>query len=137
MAWNRRKKVRFYKGLWVGRLLGVSVLVVCAALWYVWLRVQMVNVGYQIRDAEKRLVVLKKENQISRMKIAQMKSPKHIEAMIRTKAMDLTATKHWQVVVLPKEPLVRPIRSISVQPQEPSLLAAIHQTEASGRLPIH
>ena len=101
MAWNRKKRVRVARGVWVGRLVAVSIVVASLSLWYVWLKVRMVDMGYQIRDHERRLSTVKKENQVLRMKISQMKSPKNIESIIRTKEMNLTATKTAQVVVLP------------------------------------
>lgn len=138
MAWNHRnKKVRFARGMWMGRLMMVSVVMVGFALWYVWLRVQMVNVGYQMRDREKHLLEAKKENQVLRMKIATMKSPKNIEAMIRSKDLDLVTTKNWQLIVLPKAMFRGAMRTILPQTAETSLLESFHHAEPSARVPMH
>ena len=137
MAWNRRKKVRFARGMWMARLVAVSVAGVCVALWYVWLRVQMVNEGYQIRDKERRLSCLKKENQVLRMKIAQMKSPKNIEAMIREKAVGLMTTKSWQLVVLPKTVASETFRAYEPRTQEASLMETLRPAEPPPRVPMH
>ncbi len=121
----------------MGRLVAVSVMGVCLALWYVWLRVQMVNVGYQMRDKERRLCCLKKENQVLRMKIAQMKSPKNIEAMVREKEVDLAATKSWQLVVLPKAVAAETFRAYEPRTQEASLMETLHPAERPPRVPMH
>ncbi len=137
MAWNHRKrKVRFARGMWMGRLVLVSVLMVGFALWYVWLRVQRVNMGYQMRAKERHLVEMKKENQVLRMKIAQMKSPKNIEAMIRSNALDLASTKNWQLIVLPKVALASSIKTIAPQTASPALLESLHHAESATRVPM-
>ncbi len=138
MAWNRRKKVRFARGMWVGKLVAVSAIAVSLSLWYVWQRVQMVNVGYQIRAKERHLVSLKKENQVLRMKIAQLKSPKNIEAMIRSKDMRLVPTKYWQMVVLPKERGLRFVDAHAMPARHGRpLVQSMRQPEASPRVAMH
>ena len=137
MAWNRRKKVRFARGMWVGRLVAVSVVTVAACLWYVWLRVQMVNVGYQMREKEQRLSNIKKENQVLRMKISQMKSPKNIEALIRAKAIDLTVTKEWQLVVLPTAQGRRSLNGLLALPSHPDSIPPGGERELVARVPMH
>ena len=155
MAWNRKRRVRVARGIWVGRIVAASVAVACLSLWYVWLKVRMVDMGYQIRDREKRLSAFKKENQVLRMKISQMKSPKNIEAVIRTKEMNLAATKRSQVVMLAQTAEASSIRISLPQTPSPStgsggppsagsertqiasMLATIKQAEPPGRIPIH
>ena len=137
MAWNRKKRVKFARGAWVGRLVFVSIAVACLALWYVWVKVQMVDLGYQMRDLEKKLTNTKKENQVLRMKISQMKSPKNIEAMIRAKDMNLTATKNSQVIVLPGIGEAKPLRVLIPQSRGLSLINTMRQTETPGQIPIH
>lgn len=136
MAWNRRRKVGMAKGMWVGRLAMISAIAVSLSLWYVWQRVQMVNVGYQIREKERKLSTVKKENQVLRMKIAQMKSPKNIEAMIRAKELELVSTKNWQLVVLPKTGSQMPFRNILPSAQAPKLMDNLRSPEPAARVPM-
>ena len=137
MAWNRKKRVKFAHGVWVGRLVAVSVGVACLSLWYVWVKVQMVDLGYRMRDLERKLANTKKENQVLRMKISQMKSPKNIEAMIRAREMNLIATRNNQVVVLPGIGETSPLRAVIPQARGLSLINAMRQTETPGQIPIH
>ena len=137
MAWNRKRRVRLARGLWMGRLVVVSVVVACLSLWFVWLKVQMVDLGYQIRDMEKKLSGAKKENQVLRMKISQMKSPGKIEAILRAKEMNLTATKSTQVVMLPLYNETGPGRTLVPHTRGPLLLEGIKQSEPPGRIPRH
>ncbi len=97
----------------------------------------MVNVGYQMRDRERHLLEAKKENQVLRMKIATMKSPKNIEAMIRNKDLDLVTTKNWQMIVLPKTAFRGALRTIVPETAETSLLESFHHAEPSARVPMH
>ena len=136
MAWNRRRKVGMAKGMWVGRLAMVSAIAVSLSLWYVWQRVQMVNVGYQIREKERKLSTVKKENQVLPKKIAQMKSPKNIEAMIRAKDLELVSTKNWQLVVLPKTERVMPLGNILPSAKAPNILDNLRSPEAPARVPM-
>ncbi len=138
MAWNRRKKVRFARGMWVGKLVAVSAIAVSLSLWYVWQRVQMVNVGYQIRAKERHLIALKKENQVLRMKIAQLKSPKNIEAMIRSRDLRLVPTKYWQMVVLPKETGLRAVNAYAMPARHGrALMQSLPPGETPPRVAMH
>ncbi|HRZ86713.1 MAG TPA: hypothetical protein P5287_02755 [bacterium] len=85
----------FVKNLTLFAVIGVTV-----ALAYLWQHTQIIRTGYIIRDKEKRLAVLKKENQCLRLRICQLKSPRHIEQMIAQKDLRLASTKNWQYVYL-------------------------------------
>ncbi len=137
MAWNRKKKVRVARGVWMGRLVVASVVLACLSLWYVWLRVQMVDIGYQMRDLERHLSNVKKENQLLRMKISQMKSPMNIEAMIRAKEMNLTTTRNGQVIVLPLLGEAESWKGFTPQARADVLIDSVRQAEPPARIPMH
>jgi len=78
----------------------LSIIGVCLALAYLWQHTQSIRLGYELREKEQTLAVLKKENQCLRLRICQLKAPSHIEKVISRLGLDLVYTKNWQYVYL-------------------------------------
>ena len=83
-------------GLWIVLI----VLFFAEALFYVWCRVQCVNVSYGIdRERGRRLVLLKERSTLN-IELARLKSPARIETLARTR-YGLVMPDAKQTVTLP------------------------------------
>ncbi len=56
-----------------------------ALLFYVWSRVSMIQYGYNVSEAQSKVVELKKHVKALEMEIAKMKSPANLEAIAKEK----------------------------------------------------
>ncbi|MGH7929044.1 MAG: cell division protein FtsL [Candidatus Binatia bacterium] len=70
------------------------------ALMYVWLRLQVVNVGYALSTTTKLQQRLEQEQRELRLEHATLTSPERIEAMARRR-LGLRPPERGQVIVLP------------------------------------
>ncbi|MFQ5900013.1 MAG: cell division protein FtsL [Thermodesulfobacteriota bacterium] len=65
----------------------VSIITVMAiVLFYVWSRLEIVNLGYNISKENSRKVELLKENKALRLELVNLKSPERIERIAREKS---------------------------------------------------
>ena len=74
--------------------------VVSLALFYVWLRLQVVHMGYLLSATSKLRAQLEQENRELRVELASMTSPDRLEAMARRR-LGLVPPEKGQVVILP------------------------------------
>ncbi len=79
-------------------LLGLALLGV--ALCHVWLRLQVVHIGYVLSTTSKLQNQLEQEQRELKVELATLTSPDRLEAMAR-KRLGLTAPEKGQVIVLP------------------------------------
>lgn len=85
------------------RLLIVWLLAPCLvglALLHVWLRLQVVHMGYVLSATSKLRGQLEQENRELKVELATLTSPDRLEAMAR-KRLGLASPKKGQVVILP------------------------------------
>jgi cell division protein FtsL len=73
---------------------------VAMALLHVWLRLQVVHMGYVLSTTSKLQNQLEQEHQELKVELAAMTSPERLEAMAR-KRLDLIVPEKGQVIVLP------------------------------------
>lgn len=85
-------------GFWLPALLGVGL--VAVALLHVWLRLQVVHMGYVLATATKLQRQLEQENRELKVELATLTSPQRLEAMARAR-LGMTQPQRGQVVVLP------------------------------------
>jgi cell division protein FtsL len=74
--------------------------VLSLALLYVWLRLQVVHMGYLLSATSKLRAQLEQENRELRVELASMTSPDRLEAMARRR-LRLIPPEKGQVVILP------------------------------------
>lgn len=85
------------------RVLLLALLAVCligAVLVHVWLRLQVVHVGYVLSTTSKLQSRLEQENRELKLELATMISPDRLEALAR-KRLKLAPPEKGQVIVLP------------------------------------
>jgi cell division protein FtsL len=73
---------------------------VSVALLYVWVRLQVVHMGYVLSTSAKLQNQLEQENRELRVELATLTSPDRLEAMARGR-LGLTRPQRGQVIVLP------------------------------------
>jgi cell division protein FtsL len=83
-------------------LLGVflGVVLIAAVLLHVWLRLQVVRMGYVLSTTSKLQTRLEQENRELKVELATLTSPERLEAMARQR-LGLTAPEKSQIIVLP------------------------------------
>jgi cell division protein FtsL len=100
------KRVRPARGAKAGarqRVLLLALLAACligAVLVHVWLRLQVVHVGYVLSSTSKLQSRLEQENRELRLELATMISPDRLEVLAR-KRLGLAPPEKGQVIVLP------------------------------------
>lgn len=89
---QRRRHLRVISLLVLG-LLGMALL-------HVWLRLQVVHMGYVLSTTSKLQNRLEQENRELKVELATLTSPDHLEAMAR-KRLGLRPPEKGQVIILP------------------------------------
>jgi len=100
---KRGRSERAAKTSWRRRVLLLVLLAVCligAVLIHVWLRLQVVHVGYVLSTTSKLQNRLEQENRELKLELATMISPDRLEALAR-KRLRLAPPEKGQVIVLP------------------------------------
>ncbi|HSK31395.1 MAG TPA: cell division protein FtsL [Candidatus Limnocylindria bacterium] len=85
------------------RMLRLAVLALCliGAVWlHVWLRLQVVHIGYVLSTTSKLQNRLEQENRELKIELATMMSPERLEALAR-KRLGLVPPEKGQVIILP------------------------------------
>ena len=100
-AVKRGRAVRSKASRW-RQLLGVSLglALIAAVLVHVWLRLQVVRMGYVLSTTSKLHNRLEQENRELKLELATLMSPDRLEALARQR-LGLGAPEKGQVIVLP------------------------------------
>lgn len=85
-------------GFLLPALLGLGLLAM--ALGHVWLRLQVVHMGYALSTATKLEKELEQENRELKVELATLTSPQRLESMARAR-LGMTQPQRGQVVILP------------------------------------
>lgn len=80
--------------------LGLSLCLVGLALFHVWVRLQVVHLGYVLSTTSKLHDQLEQENRELKVELATLTSPERLEAMARLR-LGLREPEKNQVVILP------------------------------------
>jgi cell division protein FtsL len=83
-----------FSGLFLGFCL------VALALFHVWLRLQVVHLGYVLSTTSKLESRLEQENRQLKIELATLTSPQRLEAMARSR-LGMAEPERSQVVILP------------------------------------
>ena len=70
------------------------------SLLFVWSRIEVVQIGYEISHANQVYQNVSKENQRLRVEVASLKSPSRIEEIAKNR-LDLIHPTHEQIIVIP------------------------------------
>jgi cell division protein FtsL len=98
---KRERAARSAPSRWrylMGILLGVAL--IAAVLSHVWLRLQVVRMGYVLSTTSKLQARLEQENRELKVELATLTSPDRLEALARQR-LGLTQPEKGQVVLLP------------------------------------
>lgn len=76
----------------------ISVMILSLLFFYVYQKVQIFRFGYKIRDIEKEIGVLEKDNSFLQLKISSLVSPERIEREIKRYGLDLIPPKGKQII---------------------------------------
>lgn len=85
---------RLFLGIFLGLVL------IAAVLAHVWLRLQVVRMGYVLSTTSKLQARLEQENRELKVELATLTSPDRLEALARQR-LGLTAPEKDQVIILP------------------------------------
>lgn len=78
---------------------GIVVTIILVLLFfYVYQRVQIFRLGYKIRNIDKQVEALEKDNLFLQLKISSLVSPERISAEVKRLGLDLVPPKERQVV---------------------------------------
>jgi cell division protein FtsL len=78
-------KIDFLKTRLIFKLLILGAFVVFLSLFYIWSRVQIVSLGYQINELKKVQADLKNNNKLLQMELALLKSPTRLQQIASEK----------------------------------------------------
>lgn len=88
------------------RTFAVLVIGVCLALFYVWQSVQLVRVGYRIKEKERAVLELSKRAKALEIDISVLKMPSRVLEKIKAEELGLDIPEIWQIVKLQEEPIL-------------------------------
>ena len=98
---KRERAVRSTASRWrlfLGIFLGLAL--IAAVLVHVWLRLQVVRMGYVLSTTSKLQTRLEQENRELKVELATLTSPDRLEALARQR-LGLAAPEKGQIIVLP------------------------------------
>ena len=82
------------------------VIAISLALFYVWQNVQLVRLGYRIKEKEKSVLELSKRSKALEIDLSMLKMPNRIISKIKEEGLNLKIPEIWQIVKLHEEPLL-------------------------------
>lgn len=74
------------------------VVILCLLFFYVYQRIQILRIGYSIRDVDRQTAALQKENGFLNLKITELESPERIAAQVKKMGLDLMPPAEKQIV---------------------------------------
>lgn len=98
---KRRSAARSTRSSWrllLGVFLGTAL--IATVLIHVWLRLQVVRMGYVLSTTSKLQARLEQENRVLKIELATLMSPDRLEALARRR-LGLAAPEKGQIIVLP------------------------------------
>lgn len=76
----------------------IMAIILLLLFFYVYQRVQIFRLGYNIKSIEKQLGVLEKDNSFLQLKISSLVSPEHIASEVKRLGLGLAPPKEKQIV---------------------------------------
>lgn len=100
----KKKSNLIHKAVFVSRCLFGLGFFACIGLLYVWQNVQVVQLGYQIKDQEKQFTRMLKTKRVLETELSSLKMPGRIQKRILNQSIPLELSGKWQVVHLQETP---------------------------------
>ncbi len=82
----------------VSRFGFVIVVIVSILFFYVYQKIQILRLGYKVRDVEKKIAEKQKENAALKLEIVKLTSPEHIAAEVKRLNLGLQPPKEKQII---------------------------------------
>lgn len=77
----------------------IIITVVLALLFfYVYQRIQILRIGYRIKDVDSRIMLLSKENSLLKVEVSRLLSPDRIAGEVNRLGLDLIPPKEKQII---------------------------------------
>lgn len=73
-------------------------LILVLLFFYVYQKVQIFRLGYKIRNIDKQLTALEKDNSFLQLEVYRLLSPEHISAEVNRLGLDLIPPREKQVI---------------------------------------
>lgn len=73
-------------------------LILILLFFYVYQRIQIFRLGYNVRNVERRWKAIEKENTFLQLKVTTLVNPEHIASEVRRLGLDLEPPKKRQIV---------------------------------------
>lgn len=86
------------KGIRVSQAGIVIVLILITTFAYLWQRIQIIKVGYKIRESEKILIRVNEENSVVQLKISSLTNPRVIREKVEELGLRLVPPGEEQIV---------------------------------------
>ncbi len=83
---------------------GLGILALGCALFYVWLHIWVLRMGYDIERLRETRAALVQEHKALRLELGQLKSLRRVEEIARTR-LGMVPPKAGQVVLIPESPV--------------------------------
>jgi cell division protein FtsL len=99
---ERRRLLGLVRGYLVRRALVAGTLLVALCLVQVWLRLQVMNLGYELSAARQMQLRLTHEQRELEVELATLRSPRRIAEIARER-LGMTEPRRGQVIVLPPD----------------------------------
>lgn len=93
-----------WESLEVLSTIGLGVVILVAALFYVWQHVHVVRLGYEIERLREQHASLVQENKTLKLELGQLRSLRRVEGIAR-KDLGMVTPKPGQVVLIPESPV--------------------------------
>lgn len=76
----------------------ISAIILLLLFFYVYQRIQILSLGRKIRNVEKQLGVLEKDNSFLEFEISSLMGPDHIASEVKRLGLDLAPPKEKQII---------------------------------------
>jgi hypothetical protein len=112
------------------RFVASVVCVTLAGLFYVFLEVEAVKIGYAIQKQEETKVLALDRSRALKYNIAQLKSPHNLERKLQAQKIALESPKAWQTLVLPGNGARKPGAASTTPPMFTKFFVGTARAEA-------
>lgn len=76
----------------------IAGIILLLLFFYVYQRIQIFRLGYRIRNFDKQIGALEKDNSILELKISSLMSPDHVASEVKRLGLELVPPKEKQIV---------------------------------------
>ncbi len=96
-----RRRVRWWQWLESFSIVGLGILTLLCALFYVWQHIWVLRMGYEVERLRETRAAIVQEHKALRLELGQLKSLRRVEEIARTR-LGMVTPKPGQVVLIPE-----------------------------------